>query len=64
MLSEEQVARIDLVNFDAEGDTGYVLEVNLDYPSSLHAEHDDLPLGCGETESGNGRDFTHSTPPH
>ena len=39
----------DLKNFDVmgvpdDGDTGYILEVTLEYPKSLHDLHNDLPL--------------------
>ena len=33
-----------IVNYDPESDTGYVIEVDLEYPSELHDKHWDFPL--------------------
>lgn len=40
---------------DSDGETGYILEVDVDYPSDLHNLHNDLPFlpekfRCGQTE--------------
>ena len=41
-LDNPEVFDIDYV--DCDGDTGYVLEVDLQYPSHLHDDHNDYPL--------------------
>ncbi|GFV96262.1 uncharacterized protein TNCV_2812391 [Trichonephila clavipes] len=35
---------LDVDNIDENGEKGYILEVNLEYPESLHDDHSDLPL--------------------
>jgi hypothetical protein len=40
-----------LLNCDTEGEKGYFLEVDLEYPTHLHNEHNDLPF-CPETTTG------------
>ena len=34
----------DIINADDEGDIGYVVEVDLEYPDELHEKHSDFPL--------------------
>ena len=43
-LSEEDIRKFDVMSCDPEGDKGYVLEVDLAYPESLHDEHNDYCL--------------------
>ena len=31
-------------NIDADGDIGYMLEVDLEYPKELHDKHNDHPI--------------------
>jgi len=35
---------VDLATYDPSGNTGYVLEVDLEYPAHLHDAHNDYPL--------------------
>ncbi|XP_063220314.1 uncharacterized protein LOC134529787 isoform X2 [Bacillus rossius redtenbacheri] len=37
-------ADIDVMSIPDEGQTGYILEVDVEYPSALHEEHKDLPF--------------------
>ena len=43
-LSEEEISALVLKNVPDDGDVGYILEVDLHYPTSLHNRHDDYPL--------------------
>ena len=43
-LTEKKFSQIDWLNIDTEKNTGYVLEVDLHYPSELHEKHDNFPL--------------------
>jgi hypothetical protein len=43
-LNENEFYEIDWKNIDTEQDIGYVLEVDLNYPSKLHNKHKDFPL--------------------
>ncbi|GBO41110.1 hypothetical protein AVEN_262441-1 [Araneus ventricosus] len=38
------VENFNVLNIPDENDTGYILEVDLNYPSTLHDNHSDLPL--------------------
>jgi hypothetical protein len=42
--------KFDVVKADAGGDTGFILEVDLDYPSHLHQAHNDYPLAPEKIE--------------
>ncbi|XP_021341715.1 uncharacterized protein LOC110442433 [Mizuhopecten yessoensis] len=43
-LTPEQIAQFDVSNIDDNADTGYILEVDLDYPVHLHDKHNEYPL--------------------
>lgn len=43
-LSESVYNKIDWKNINTEGNKGYILEVDLSYPSYLHEQHDNFPL--------------------
>jgi hypothetical protein len=43
-LDEEAVSNFNVEQAADEGDTGYILEVDLDYPSDLHDLHNDYPM--------------------
>ena len=40
----EKLTEDDIMKIDAEGDKGYILEVDLEYPESLHDLHNNYPL--------------------
>ena len=35
----------EILNYDASCQTGYILDVDLEYPKELHDKHNDYPLG-------------------
>ena len=43
-LSDNEIDGIDFSCVSAESDVGYILEVDLKYPSKLHELHNDYPL--------------------
>ena len=45
-LIEDEIASFDLSNTSSTDGTGYVLEVNLDYPRELHDLLSDYPLSA------------------
>jgi hypothetical protein len=45
-LSREEIDRLDIDSIDDEAATGYILEVDLKYPSALHDNHNDFPLAA------------------
>ena len=42
-MTQDDLDTFDLLT-DAEGDSCYILEVDLDYPDHLHDSHNDYPL--------------------
>ena len=40
----KNVDGFDVMSINEKNDTGYLLEVNLDYPDKLHELHNDYPL--------------------
>ena len=43
-MTEEQLERFDVMQVPDDADTGYILEVDLEYPEELHDLHNDYPL--------------------
>ena len=43
-VSEKDVQTLDVMRVDDEADIGYMLEVDLEYPSEHHDLHSDYPL--------------------
>ena len=43
-LSEDEIEQLDILSIPQDGDTGYFLEVDLNYPKCPHREHNSLPL--------------------
>ncbi|GFX25487.1 uncharacterized protein TNCV_1407531 [Trichonephila clavipes] len=42
--SDNNLTKQDILNLSDESDAGYILEVDLEYPSDLHDKHSDFPL--------------------
>ncbi|GFV25209.1 uncharacterized protein TNCV_4304061 [Trichonephila clavipes] len=42
--SDNNLTEKDILNLSDESDVGYILEVDLEYPSDLHDNHSDFPL--------------------
>ncbi|GFU77872.1 uncharacterized protein TNCV_1138801 [Trichonephila clavipes] len=42
--SDKDLTEQDILNLSDESDVGYILEVDLEYPSDLHDKHSDFPL--------------------
>ena len=49
-LSDDEINSIDFNCVSAESDVGYILEVDLKYPSELHDLHNDYPLAPEKNE--------------
>lgn len=43
-VPEDAVSTTDFLKLDPDSDTGYILEVDLHYPSALHDAHNEYPL--------------------
>jgi len=43
-LTEDQIKQLDILNVPDDHPTGYILEVDLEYPHDLHELHNDYPL--------------------
>ena len=43
-LSPDEIAGFDLMSIPSDGDTGYIVECDLKYPSELHDLHSDYPM--------------------
>ena len=43
-MTEEQLERFDVMQVPDDAETGYILEVDLEYPEELHDLHNDYPL--------------------
>ena len=43
-MTEQQLENFDVNSIPDDADTGYILEVNLEYPAAIHDIHSDLPV--------------------
>ena len=43
-VNEKKLIGLDPFQIDTNGDTGYILQVDLEYPKELHEAHNDYPL--------------------
>ena len=46
-MSDEELSTLDVTDIAEDADNGYILEVDLEYPDSLHEDHSDYPLAPG-----------------
>ncbi|GFX64414.1 uncharacterized protein TNCV_4043061 [Trichonephila clavipes] len=44
VCSDNNLTEQDILNLSGESDVGFILEVDLEYPSNLHDKHSDFPL--------------------
>lgn len=44
-LGEEEIRELDVMTIADDSNEGYILEVDLEYPDTLHDLHSDLPVG-------------------
>jgi hypothetical protein len=56
-LSDEQLKSFDFTTVPDDSPTGYILEVDLEYPTDLHDSHSDYPL-CPESVVINNEDLS------
>ena len=45
-MTDEQLDNFDVMQISDESDTGYILDVDLEYPQHLHDSHSDYPLAA------------------
>ncbi|XP_055930792.1 uncharacterized protein LOC129961025 [Argiope bruennichi] len=43
-LNHEEIDKLDIMSITPDAETGYIMEVDLDYPKNLRDMHDDFPL--------------------
>ena len=43
-LSVKEIESLDVMTIEDDAETGYILEVDLEYPKELHDLHSDYPL--------------------
>jgi protein associated with RNAse G/E len=43
-MSDEELETFDIHKINLDGDTGYIIECDLNYPTKLHNKHSNLPL--------------------
>ena len=44
LLSSDEITALELENLREDSEDGYIYEVDLNYPTKLHNQHDDYPL--------------------
>ena len=43
-MTDDEIHNLDITNIPDDNPTGYILEVDLEYPHNLHELHNDYPL--------------------
>ena len=43
LLQPDEIADLNIMTVPTDSETGYILEVDLNYPDHLHDEHNDYP---------------------
>ncbi|GFT77182.1 c2H2-type domain-containing protein [Trichonephila clavipes] len=61
--SDNDLTEQDILNLSDESDVGYILEVDLEYPSDLHDKHSDFPLAPENKPPPNSVEKNNSTRP-
>ena len=56
-LTQNQISKIDWANLSSESNTGYILQVDIEYPDFLHKDHESLPI-CPEHKDINYHDLS------
>ena len=49
-LNQKEIYRFNVNSIEENSSIGYILEVDLEYPSELHDLHNDYPLSPGKLE--------------
>ena len=52
-MTEQQLENFDVNSILDDADTGYILEVDLEYPSATHDIYSDLPVARESRSSSN-----------
>ena len=50
-MTEQQLENFDVNSIPDDADTGYILEVDLEYPAAIHDIHSDLPVAPESSSS-------------
>ena len=60
-LTEQQLQDFDVTQFPDDAETGYILEVDLEYPAEIHDLHNDLPVAPEQRKVGEDELSAYST---
>ena len=43
-LGGDELKSVDYMNVSEDAETGYILELDLEYPAEIHDQHNDYPM--------------------